>query len=90
MAPEAIILIADHPVALKLIAAWPNVPKHRTRDKTEQAWAKTAGVALQEVRTWWDMLMHNRFIYRDGGVDPTARQFVMNQAAKHIKAHKKA
>lgn len=83
-------LLQGNTDALRLIVTWPNkeirVEGHSARDKARciMKWAMLADVRPKVVEELWPMLFGNKFVTRDGGVDPLTLTWARRELAKEI------
>ena len=86
--PELLGLLKDAEPLWRLIAVWPNVGgvgRSKAKERMVARWAKLALMREAEVRSCWELLVHNGFVRLDGTVDPVAARYVMNQMAKTVR-----
>jgi hypothetical protein len=90
---KLILMVADDPTAVRLVAVWPNVPRDTDgsvevapTDRLKARWAEYAGLTRHDVNVRWVMLVGNGICKMDGTVHPVVEAYVQRVALARLPA----
>jgi len=91
MNPEALLLLLETPVMMRLAHGWPLVTGDRTLNakshvpnETAEEWADVSGVGVNDVRVWERAMFAHGIITPDGKINDVALAVIRRHAMKKL------